>query len=1135
MIGAIVDAAPISVEPTASYPVHNLNTTEQFSSIQAAIDAPNTTAGHVIEVDPGNYTENIAVNKSVTIRSATGDPSGTVIQAANTSDTVVAIMADQVTISGFTILNATAAGKAGIYLASSHNRITNNILTSNYYGLTAVDASGGTTANRAMSGLSECSLPNHSVDRSTAPEVQRMEPRTSTWAPRSCSLNSLASLQNWRDGRSGHNLITDNRATFNDYMGMALSGSSENILRNNHFASNGDTGLYLESGSNNNEISNNTADYNSYGIFLYDACANNSITHNQLCANLYEGISLGWSNNNVVTNNTASYIHYDAGISLWGDSSNNDITHNNLVSNSGSGITLWHYNDNNNITHNDASYNGYAGIELYWFSSYNTIKNNIANSNSGIGGVGIILFDYAHNNTIGYNVLNDNKNHGIQLAGVTYNNLISDNYADSNDGCGLALFDSSSDNLITYNELSGNDYGLSIIALDGNPSNNHVKNNTMCSNNVQGVWLLEVRQNNDIYNNTISNNSIFGIGISESSNISITENEIDGNYMGIGLLNSDTIQITENVANANKISGMYLWNSSNTTICKNSARSNTFDGIYMAKSSLNSISENTITASYFGILLESATNNTIADNDADENYYYEVFLHSSPDNCINDSWNVQQELMYGVSVSIPEPLPGSWQAVEPGINATYTVVIENIGNMPDTYELRDTSTDAPDVLVLEPATITLEPGAMDYETITLTIGATQPGMYRVAVEARSVSDTTVKDSVETRTIVRGTVGPEPDDTNTITDSAIINCSEDGLTSSISGSVIDRSAITTSTITDSTITNSVITDSRVTDTILPPEVALTNAVVTAGIISDGAITIQGVTYTVDADQRLDDLLIGSDYRDSDLLGLTDAKTLYVTAADSAVDFDINAKDDYSAGSLRVQRATLPPVGVHELPNSIGGYLWANVSENVANSTEWVIIKVYYDPAALGALDENSLTLHYYNERSGAWEELPVDGRNSDEHYVWANSSHYSVFSVSGSVTPKRSSGGSGASSLDSDGDGLSDLHELIMGTDRDNNDTDGDGYDDGMDPFPLDPTRPLQPTPTVMATPAPPPAVTPTSPTLPPPRASPPPAAPVEEEQGLEFPIPGYEAIGALTCCLIMAYIVRRRRPGAGAE
>ena len=45
--------------------VHNLNTSEDFAMIQAAIDALNTSNGHTIIVDLGTYNENVKVYNTI--------------------------------------------------------------------------------------------------------------------------------------------------------------------------------------------------------------------------------------------------------------------------------------------------------------------------------------------------------------------------------------------------------------------------------------------------------------------------------------------------------------------------------------------------------------------------------------------------------------------------------------------------------------------------------------------------------------------------------------------------------------------------------------------------------------------------------------------------------------------------------------------------------------------------------------------------------------------------------------------------------------------------------------------------------------------------------------------------------------
>jgi nitrous oxidase accessory protein NosD len=84
-------------------------------SIQAAVNAAQE--GDTIIVRDDTYTENVNVNKQLTIRSGSG-PGNCLVHAANADDHVFEITANYVTISGFTI-RSTATGYyqvAGLYL-----------------------------------------------------------------------------------------------------------------------------------------------------------------------------------------------------------------------------------------------------------------------------------------------------------------------------------------------------------------------------------------------------------------------------------------------------------------------------------------------------------------------------------------------------------------------------------------------------------------------------------------------------------------------------------------------------------------------------------------------------------------------------------------------------------------------------------------------------------------------------------------------------------------------------------------------------------------------------------------------------------------------------------------------------------
>ena len=101
--------------------------------IQAAID--NAAPGDTIYVYNGSYTENVNVNKAVTLQGEGADVVTFTNITANSH--VISVSADYVNISGFKVTGATGSGNAGIYLGSGtdHVNISNNNASNNNYGI----------------------------------------------------------------------------------------------------------------------------------------------------------------------------------------------------------------------------------------------------------------------------------------------------------------------------------------------------------------------------------------------------------------------------------------------------------------------------------------------------------------------------------------------------------------------------------------------------------------------------------------------------------------------------------------------------------------------------------------------------------------------------------------------------------------------------------------------------------------------------------------------------------------------------------------------------------------------------------------------------------------------------------------
>jgi parallel beta-helix repeat protein len=130
LIRAVLEAPELLVGPD-----------QGFKTIQAAVDSASL-AGFRIVVRPGIYIENVVVTKPLTIESENGAAT-TIVQAADPGQDVFRVVADGVTISGFTVQNATGSEKAGIYLENAHQcTVANNIVSNNHYGIHLYHSSG---------------------------------------------------------------------------------------------------------------------------------------------------------------------------------------------------------------------------------------------------------------------------------------------------------------------------------------------------------------------------------------------------------------------------------------------------------------------------------------------------------------------------------------------------------------------------------------------------------------------------------------------------------------------------------------------------------------------------------------------------------------------------------------------------------------------------------------------------------------------------------------------------------------------------------------------------------------------------------------------------------------------------------
>jgi len=377
---------------------------DDFLKIQDAIN--NATEGDTIFVKNGTYSENVIVNKTVSL---VGENTEATVISGSQVSSVVTVSASNVEISGFTITNSGAEWEgnwwdSGILLVNcSGCRIENNSLVSNWCGIWLQGSANNTIArneanNNQMRGLVLVESANNTL-------VENHVANNEEGISLLYSFNNSLSSNVMSGNRYNFGVIGETPYDFvqNIDTSNTVDGKPVYYLTNKkdmkiNFSTHPNVGYLALVNSRNITVERLEVGNNTEGLLLANT-TDSLIMNNKFASNVY-GISLVISTNNtIVENNVTNNEH---GISLT-YSCNNTLSQNSVTKNRG-GVVLISA-DNNTLTENGVAENSVCGVNLI-DSRFNVLaENDFASNNYGV------WLDSSTNNRVYHNNFVGNAQH----------------------------------------------------------------------------------------------------------------------------------------------------------------------------------------------------------------------------------------------------------------------------------------------------------------------------------------------------------------------------------------------------------------------------------------------------------------------------------------------------------------------------------------------------------------------------------------------------------------------------------------------------------------------------------------------------------------------------------------------------
>ena len=548
-----------------------------FNNIQSAIN--NTTQNSsIINIEDGNYTENIILNKQTALISV--NAGNVIIQPLDPTKPVITVTGNNTIICGLNINGATSSD--GIYINSINSYIAGNVLTGNQFGIYLDNALNSTIYGNDV-------------------------------------INNVYGIYVFN---STNSTLYGNNVLNNTYIGIYDSFSTNSTIYQNNILNNLDDGIYLAT-SNDSLISENTISNNYHNGISFDNSLNSTVYRNDIKYNGEDGIYLYNSSANI--NFNIIYGNGEYGLKNQGNGTVN-ATNNWWGSNANPSSSI--YSNGGSVTSNpwlvlsinsSCDYSNSTGTNHNYIITADLTHNSRGNDTSSSGSIpnGTVVNFLATLGTINATTSTS--------SGKTTNKLIN-----TSTGTTTVSVTLDSQTVITsisvtnttvlgvYSATTGQWYnsiqdainvlyylGGGVITLaDGT----YTENVVVCTN----VTIMPAPGANVTVRAADLTLPVFIIGNNGST---ISGLNIQSGLCGIYMYNVSNCNITGNTISNNNC-GVYFDTSNSNNVSGNTIVYNDC-GVYFDTSNSNNINGNTISHSYSGIYINA--NNNITGNNISNN------------------------------------------------------------------------------------------------------------------------------------------------------------------------------------------------------------------------------------------------------------------------------------------------------------------------------------------------------------------------------------------------------------------------------------------------------------------------------------------------------------------------------------